>query len=199
MGKLISNTSGSWFVILHLWLIDFILSFIHKLIFTTTHALTYWEWPTYLTINLERTKYSYSMPVLLWVLAMEVFNPDSISSESEVSCEKYGLLGGIWWNPRLCIPIHIHTPAFRMLSIKWSPVKILTCIASHLYVDSLLSFFFRRGRDPVALSESFFSSSDVVRCGCKFIYVATRCIFAYISYSSKDNFTSLFFFLSSTY
>lgn len=44
-------------------------------------------WP----FDLERTMYSCDPPVLLRVKAKKVLNPNSVSNESDVSCEEYGL------------------------------------------------------------------------------------------------------------
>lgn len=59
-------------------------------LYTYVHALTYWNWPDHLTINLEMTKYSYSLPCYLLVFAMKVLNLDSLPNESD---KGYGLSG----------------------------------------------------------------------------------------------------------
>lgn len=77
-------------------------------LYSLVYALTYQEWPTHLNTNLQRTKYSYSLPVLLRVLAMEVFNTGSMPNENNVLYERSGLPGNLRWNTWLCIH-HLYT------------------------------------------------------------------------------------------
>lgn len=81
-------------------------------LYTTPHALTYWERPTLLTFDLEWTIDSHDLLVLSGVMIKKVLNPTSTANEKDVWCKRYIFLGNLRWNIQLCI----HRPHKHQLS-----------------------------------------------------------------------------------
>lgn len=104
------------------------------ILYTTLHALTYWERLAHLTIMLERTRYSHSPPVLSGMTKMKVFNSDYIRNKSDMSCEGNGVPGSFRWNTRICIS-HVHTPIFSRFGLRKKCIVFLyTFIYSHFFI-----------------------------------------------------------------
>lgn len=107
--------------------------------------------------DLYRTKYSYSLSILLKVLAMEVLNADSRLNRSDVSCEGCGVLG-----PQVKDTI-VHTPSVQTttlqnLCIKWkgsSQIDSRAFTMHHLNFD-IKSFVFQRGSNCILRDFLFF-------------------------------------------
>lgn len=53
-----------------------------------------WEWPTILCLNLEEDDVCAQPTSVIWVMTKKVFDPDSITNESDMLCEGYGISGG---------------------------------------------------------------------------------------------------------